>query len=263
MMADFETILLNSDQRGIATLTLNRPDKHNALNAQMIAELTAAAHLLSRDADIRVVVLAAAGSSFCAGGDLGWMQDQAGKDRAGKIRGSQALAGMLAALNALPKPLIGRVQGPAFGGGVGLVSICDVAVAAAGTQFGLTETRLGLIPATIGPFLVRRVGEGFARQMFFTGRGFDTDLALRSGLIARACAAAELDRCVEAEILPVLQCAPGAVADAKAFCLSIGGQAPVDLFEQSSQILADRWESEEAQTGIKAFFARNDPPWIA
>ena len=174
----FETIRVAADADGIATITLNRPDKHHAMNAAMIAELTEAAAALGADARVRAVVLAASGPSFCAGGDLEWMRGQQAADRAGKIAEARRLSAMLAALNALPKPLIARVQGNVYGGGVGLLAVSDIAIGAEGIRLALTETRLGLIPATIGPFVLRRMGEGLARQVFFSGQ------RLRPGLRA-------------------------------------------------------------------------------
>ena len=154
----FETLDLRVDARGIATLTLNRGEKHNAMSAQMIAELTQAAVQLGADAAVRAAILTGAGKSFCAGGDLGWMQAQMAVDSETRFIAARKLAEMLQVLNNLPKPLIGAIQGNAFGGGVGLVSVCDVAIGADHVNMGLTETRLGLIPATIGPYVVARMG---------------------------------------------------------------------------------------------------------
>jgi methylglutaconyl-CoA hydratase len=252
----FETISIDKDARGIATITLNRPDKHNALNALMIHELTSAAIRLSAEKPILAVVLAAQGPSFCAGGDLNWMREQAAKDRFGKVEEARALATMLQTLNDMPKPLIGRVQGPAYGGGVGLMAVCDIVIAAETARFALTETRLGLIPATIGPFVVRRMGEGYARQVFFTARPFDAAFALRSGLVSSIAGEGELDAMVENEIAFILKTKPGAVAAAKALCLSLGGAAHASQFELTAGALADRWETQEAQAGIAAFLSK-------
>ena len=146
----FETIEITTDTRGVATLTLNRAEKHNAMSAQMLADLTQAAADLAADDAVRVVVLTGAGKSFCAGGDLGWMRDQAEMDPETRSKEAGKLATMLGALNSLPKPLIGKVQGNAFGGGVGMASVCDVAIGVDSLKMGFTETRLGIIPATIG-----------------------------------------------------------------------------------------------------------------
>lgn len=257
----YETIRLETDPRGIATVTLARSEKHNAMNAQMIRELGDAADKLAGDAAIRAVILAAEGRSFCAGGDLGWMREQAGKDRSGKMEEAGALAGMLGAWNALPKPVIARVQGPAYGGGLGLMAVADIVVAADTAKFALTETRLGLIPATIGPFVVAKLGPAFARQVFFNAKPFGPDFALRSGLVARIEAADGLDTAVEEEAAAFLDCAPGAVADAKALARTLAGPDPADLATMTANALADRWETEEAQSGIAAFFAKETPPW--
>ncbi len=157
-MQDFETIRIGRDERGVATLTLARAQKHNAMSAQMIAELSAAVGRLGADEEVRVVVLAAEGESFCAGGDRGWMRAQIEAGRETRMAEAGALARMLMALDRLPRPLVGRIHGNAFGGGVGLASVCDVAVGAEGIRMGFTETRLGLIPTTIGPYGGARMG---------------------------------------------------------------------------------------------------------
>lgn len=258
----FETITIETDARGVATLTLNRPDKHNSLSAQMIAELTEAAGQLGADDGVRVVVLTGAGESFCAGGDLGWMKQQMAADPETRGREAGKLAWMLNALNEMPKPLIGRIQGQAYGGGIGMMSVCDVAVGAEGAMFGLTETRLGLIPATIGPYVVARMGEAMARRVFFSARRFDAAEAVRLGLLARAEKPADLDAAVEAEVVPYLSCAPGAVAEAKALVRRFGPVIDTAAIEHSIAALVTRWESEEADEGISAFFAREKPRWI-
>ncbi len=254
-MNPFETLLLARNPEGIATLTLDRPEKHHAMSARMIAELTEAAKELAADPNVRAVVLAASGPSFCAGADLAWMRAQAAADRAGKIAEASRLSAMLAALDALPKPLIARVQGNVYGGGLGLLAVSDIAVGAEGIRLALTETRLGLIPATIGPFLFRRMGQGMVRQVFFAGNGFGTDFALRAGLLHEACPADELDARIARLTDAVLKTAPGAVAAAKALCHTLGGDPAADL-RASIEALADRWESAEAQQRIAAFLGR-------
>lgn len=247
-----ETILIATDGEGIATVTLNRPNKHHAMNARMIAELTEAAAELGGDPGVRAVVLASTGPSFCAGGDLEWMRAQQEADRAGKIVEAGKLSAMLAALDALPKPLIARVQGNVFGGGVGLLAVSDLAIATEGIRIALTETRLGLIPATIGPFVVGRMGQGFARQVFFTGNTFGPDFGVRSGLIHEVCPAEALDERVAKRTSAILKTAPGAVTAAKALCLGIGTDQKADI-ARSIEALADCWESDEAQERIRAF----------
>lgn len=257
----YKTILIERDARGVARLVLNRADKHNAMNADMIAELNTAAAELAADDAVRVVVLTGAGDSFCAGGDLGWMQAQMAAD--GPTRSAEAgrLAGALGAFNTLPKPVIGRVQGQAFGGGIGLMAVCDVAIGVQGAKFGLTETRLGLIPATIGPYVLARMGEAMARRVFMSARLFDAEEAVTLGLLAKAVAPDALDDAVEAEVRPYLACAPGAVASAKALALRLGSApAPEDVAHSIRELVA-RWEGDEAAEGIAAFFGKRKPAW--
>ncbi|MEP1766418.1 MAG: crotonase/enoyl-CoA hydratase family protein [Sulfitobacter sp.] len=258
----FETITVETDARGVATLTLARAAKHNAMSAQMLAELTQAAADLATDAAVRVVVLAAAGKTFCAGGDLGWMQEQMGMDAAKRAQEAGKLATMLGALNRLPKPLIGRLHGNAFGGGVGMASVCDVAVGAQGIKMALTETKLGIIPATIGPYVIARMGEGRARRVFMSGRVFGASEAVELGLLARAVPQAELDAAIEQEVLPYLACAPGAVAAAKKLAQDLGGAATEEAVAMSIAALAARWETEEAAEGIGAFFEKRKAAWV-
>lgn len=256
-----ETIRIEVDARGVATLTLNRPEKHNALSAQMLAELTQAAHDLGRDSAVRVVVLRGAGKSFCAGGDLDWMRAQMQADADTRAREAAKLAHMLQALNTLPKPLIGALQGNAFGGGVGMASVCDVAIGADHLKMGLTETRLGLIPATIGPYVLARMGEGRARRVFMSARLFDAREAVTLGLLARAVPAAALEAAIEAEVVPYLSCAPGAVAEAKALARALGPRIDATTIEMSIKALTACWDGEEAGEGIDAFFAKRPPAW--
>lgn len=249
------------DARGIATLSLARAEKHNAMSAEMIAGLTQAARDLGADDQVRVVVLAADGPTFCAGGDLGWMRDQMAADRDARRAGAFALAHMLQALNTLPKPLIGRVQGNAFGGGVGLMSVCDVVVGVKTATFGLTETGLGLIPATIGPYVVARTGEAHARRVFMNSRRFNADEAITFGLLAKAVNADELDGAVLAEVAPYLDCAPGAVAAAKALARSLGPLIDEAAIAASVTALVTAWDGDEAREGIAAFFEKRSPSW--
>ena len=257
----FETIRIESDDRGVATLWLARSEKHNALSAKMLEELTAAASQLSHDDNIRVVVLAADGPTFCAGGDLAWMREQITADADTRRAGARQLADMLMAMNTMAKPLIGRVQGNAFGGGVGMMAVCDVVIAARTAKFGLTETKLGLIPATIGPYVLARMGEDKARRVFMSGRIFDAEEAVTLNLIARLADAEDLDACVEEEVAPYLLCAPGAVAEAKRLARALGPRIDSEVIEHSIDRLIAMWEGEEAPEGIAAFFEKRKPRW--
>lgn len=257
----FETIRIECDTRGVATLVLDRAEKHNALNAAMIAEVTQAATALGADDDVRVVVLTGAGRSFCAGGDLNWMQAQMAAAPAERVAEARTLAEMLQVLNTLPRPVIGRLQGQAFGGGVGLACVCDVAVGVTGAKFGLTETRLGLIPATIGPYVIARMGEACARRVFMSGRIFEAPEAVGLGILAKAVDAHMLDAAIEAEIAPYLACAPGAVAEAKALVRAFGPVVDEAAIDASVAALATRWESLESAEGVAAFFDKRKPGW--
>lgn len=257
----FETIAIETDPRGVATLTLNRPDKHNALSAQMIAELTEAAGALGSDDAVRVVVLAAAGKTFCAGGDLAWMQEQMRADPETRGREARKLAEMLQALNEMPKPLIGKLHGNAFGGGVGMASVCDIAIGSTRVKMALTETKLGLIPATIGPYVLARMGEGMARRVFMNARVFGAEEAVSLGLLAKAVAEDDLGAAVEAEVVPYLSCAPGAVASSKALARALGPRLDDAVIDHTIAELVARWETEEAQEGIAAFFDKRAPKW--
>jgi methylglutaconyl-CoA hydratase len=257
----WQTITLDAEARGVGHLVLNRPDKHNALSGAMCDELAAAAARIEADDSIRVVVLTGAGASFCAGGDLGWMRDQFAATRTGRMAEARRLAGMLAALNRLSKPLIGRVNGAAYGGGVGMMSVCDAVVAVAGARFGLTETRLGLIPATISPYVLARIGEGRARSVFFSARLFDAAEAQALGLVTRVAAPEGLDAAVEVEVAPYFATAPAAVAAAKRLARSLGPRIDEAVIEDTIARLADTWETPEAQAGVAAFLERRAPPW--
>jgi methylglutaconyl-CoA hydratase len=254
------TITIERDARGVALLTLNRPEKHNVLSGDMCDEIAAAAADLDADAAVRLVVLTGAGRSFCAGGDLGWMRAQFDASRAGRIAEARRLAGMLQALNTLGKPLIGRINGAAYGGGVGLVAVCDSAVAVDSARFGLTETRLGLIPATISPYVVARVGER-VRGVFLSARIFDAAEARTLGLVARVASPDGLDAAVEAEVAPYFATAPAAVAAAKRLARSLGPRIDAEVIEATIARLADAWETPEAQAGITAFLEKRPAPW--
>lgn len=256
-----DDLLLKTGADGVARLTLNRPEKHNALDAGLIEALHAAASRLAADPGIRVVVLTGQGASFCAGGDLAWMQAQIAADGASRAANARAIAAMLGALDALPMPLIGRVQGPAYGGGLGLISVCDFAIGVEGARFGLTETRLGLIPATIGPYVHARIGTAAARRVMVSPRLFGAAEAVALGFLSQAVPPDALDAAVEAEVASFLGAAPGAVRSAKELVRTLGGAITQEVVDASVAALVARWESPEAQEGIAAFFGRRLPDW--
>lgn len=258
----FETIDLAVDARGVATLTLTRAEKHNAMSAQMIDDLTRAAAQLADDRAVRAVVLTGQGRSFCAGGDLAWMQAQMAADPETRFVEARKLAEMLFAMNTLPQPLIGAVQGNAFGGGLGLISVCDVAIGVDTLKLGFTEARLGLIPATISPYCLARMGEAMARRVFMSARLFGAAEAVTLGLLARAVPAEALAQAVEEEVTPYLACAPTAVAASKRLARDMGTPITQEVIDRTIRALVDQWETKEARAGIAAFFAKEKAPWV-
>jgi methylglutaconyl-CoA hydratase len=257
----WQTLSIDRDARGVVQLRLNMAARRNVLSPAMVADLTDFARSVGRDSATRVVVLSGAGPVFCAGGDLDWMKAQIEADRPQRLREARKLADMLQALNELPVPLIGRLHGGAFGGGIGMACVCDVALAAQGTRFCFSETRLGIIPATIGPYVLARMGEGRARRVFMSGRVFEAAEAEGLGLVARVVEEAGLDAAVEAEVAPYLSAAPGAVAAAKALARALGPRIDAGVIEDSIRRLADIWEGDEALPGIRAFLEKRPSPW--
>jgi methylglutaconyl-CoA hydratase len=255
----YSTIGIEQDSRGVATLSLARAEKHNAFNAQMIDELTVVMNKIREDDSIRVVVMTGEGKSFCAGGDLEWMRSQFAASRSERLAAARALAMMLKSTNELPKPLIARVQGNAFGGGVGLMSVADIVIAVDSARFGLTETRLGLIPATISPYVIGRIGGGNARSVILSGKTFDCVRARHLGLVSQIVAPAALDAAIEHEIISCLAASPSAVAAAKAMILRLGRAISNDDIEDTIQLLADTWETADARQGLSAFFEGRRP----
>ena len=260
-MSGYETIRLTQDPRGVARLVLARPERHNALNGAMIRELRTAITQLRDDHSVRVILLSGEGATFCSGGDITWMREQADANRAERLNAALALAHMLNELDRLPKPVVARVQGPAFGGGVGLMAVCDAVIASATARFALTEVRLGLIPSVIGPYVVRRLGEGLARRLILSGTSFDADQAQAIGLVSLVAVGEELDHAVETQINEFLNCAPGAVAEAKALCARLAGTPDTDTLRWTVECLANRWEASEAAEGLHCFLAHEKPSW--
>ncbi len=261
MTTTYETILVQTDARGVATVTLNRPDKHNALNGTLIAELFDAAGHLAADDSVRIVVLTGAGKSFCAGGDFNWFASNVEKTRAERVEQSATLARLLHRLDTLPKPLIGRINGPAYGGGVGMIAVCDYAIGAGGSRFGLTEVKLGLLPANISPYVVARIGKVHSRETMLSGALFDSARAERIGLLTEVVAADALDGAVERVVHDHLQAAPGAVADTKALIAYVAAHDLDTNMIYTADRLADAWETAEGIEGINSFLDKSTPSW--
>jgi methylglutaconyl-CoA hydratase len=235
---------------GVVRVTLARPERHNALDAATIAELTEA---FADVGDARAVVLAGDGPSFCAGGDVEWMRSTAGVTFEESVTDAHRLRALLETLDGCPAPVVVRVHGHALGGGSGLVACCDVAIAATDADFGFTETRLGLVPALISPFVLARIGTGAARRLFVTGERFDAETAVRIGLVHEL--ADDLDAAVDRVVAAILAGGPEAVRAAKE--LARAPAAP----GATEHALAERWTSAEGQEGLRAFLEKRPPSW--
>lgn len=246
----------------LATLTLNRPDLHNAFNDEMIAEITAAFDQLGRDPAVRLIVLAGAGKSFCAGADVHWMKRMVGYSLAENVADATTLAAMLRTVHDCPRPVIARVHGAALGGGTGLVAACDFAVALDSALFGFTEARLGIIPAVISPYALDKIGTGHARRYFLTAERFNAADALRIGLVQHvATSAAGLDEWIAKIAAEILANGPQAVAAAKALIDDVAACPWECVAELTARRIAERRVSDEGQEGLKAFLEKRKPRW--
>lgn len=256
--------VLTEIDAGVGIVTLNRPERHNAFDDAMVAELSEALLSMASDPGVRVVVISSIGKSFCAGADLEWMQRAAGYDFEQNKRDAGALAEMLRRIADCPKPVIARVQGPAYGGGVGLIAACDVAVATFEARFALTEVRLGLIPAVIGPHVIAAIGQRYARRYMLTAEIFSAAEAYRIGLIHEMVAdEAALDAAVGEWVEAILNNGPRALTEAKALIRAIAGRPfSAELIEDVVERIARVRVSPEGQEGMAAFLAKRKPNWI-
>lgn len=256
------TVLVTVDPKGVATVTLNRPEIHNAFDEETIAILTRELRALGDDEDVRVVVLNSRGASFCAGADLKWMKRAANFSEAENLQDASALAELLLVLDTLPKPTVALVQGPAYAGGVGLICACDIAIAAASARFAITEVRLGLIPAVISPFVINAIGESRARRYFLTGERIGSAEAERIGLVHEVVPDEALTVRGETFIKMLLQGGPNALSEAKALIATVHGRSLdnemlVDLAKRIARVRV----SDEGQEGIGAFLDKCKPGW--
>lgn len=259
-----QTNYVSSDisDKGVARLILKRPEKHNAFDDVMIAAITEACERIAASG-AKVMVLSAEGKHFSAGGDLAWMQRMADYSAAENFVDAQGLAGMLHSLNRLPMPTIARVQGAAMGGAVGLASCCDMVVASERSRFALSEVKIGLIPATISPYVIDAIGARAARRYFTTGEAFDAFTAQQLGLVSQVCSEEELDSSVDSLVATLLANSPQAIRRAKALVLDYA-KRPIDdaLIQDSCQRIADIRASEEGREGLSAFLNKRSPNWI-
>lgn len=258
-----ETILTHIDERGVATLTMNRPELHNAFDDAFIAALTGELRQLDANGAVRVVVLAASGKSFSAGADLSWMRRMADYTREENLADALGLAELMQTLATLTKPTIAQVQGAAYGGGVGLVACCDMAIASRRAAFCLSEVKLGLIPAVISPYVVEAMGPRAARRYFQSAEVFDAAEAHRLGLVHEVTAEEELPSAVERLCAALLANGPRAMAAAKALVARVAS-GPIDdtMLRDTAERIADTRASAEGKEGLSAFLEKRKPAWV-
>jgi methylglutaconyl-CoA hydratase len=247
--------------QAVARVWLNRPEQHNALSPELAGELGEAFDALATDDRARVVVLGGRGPSFCAGADIGAMKASAGASYDENVADAERLGAVIAAIAGCPKPVVARVHGSVFGGGVGLACACDLAVAADDARFGLTEVRLGILPALISPYVIRRLGDARAREWMLTGERFGADVAARLGLVHHAVPAAELDTRVDERVAALLEGAPGAQRRIKELLARWGELGWRDYRDSLPATLAEVRAGAEAQDGLAAFLDKRRPAW--
>ena len=249
---------------GVARVTLNRPELRNAFDDTLISNLREAFLEVEKDSDVRVMVLAGNGPAFCAGADLNWMKRMAGYGYEENLADAQALAGMLAALDRLPKPTIARVHGPVFAGGTGLVAACDMAVGTPAAKFCLSEAKLGLSPATISPYVIRAMGERMARRYFLTAEVFEAQEAFRLGMLSLLVESEKLDATIDELVKHLLAGGPEAHAKIKALIRDVAGRRADDaLAAETAQRIAEIRGSPEGREGIAAFLEKRKASWCS
>lgn len=252
-------------ESGIARVTLSRPLVHNAFDDRLIADLTEALQALDERDDVRIVVLTGDGASFSAGADLNWMRRMIAASEKDNRKDARRLAKLMRTLYHLGKPTLARVNGAAFGGGVGLIACCDIAIGVKDARFGLTEVRLGLVPAAISPYVIEAIGPRQARRWFLTGEHFDADAALRIGLLHEVVAPKQLDAAVDRQVELLLAAGPTAVSEAKGLVHRVvhpDFRRQRELDEDNADLIARLRVSAEGQEGVTAFLAKRKPAWI-
>jgi methylglutaconyl-CoA hydratase len=242
-------------------LTLNRPDVRNAFNDEVIAELTAWARRAADDRGLRVVVLGGAGKVFSAGADANWMARMIDYTREENVRDATRMAEMFLALDTLPAAVIGRIHGAALGGGAGLAAVCDMAIAADDAVFGFTETKLGILPAVISPYVLPKIGPSAARELFLTGMRFSAERAKEIGLVHAVVAAGELDATVDRYVAELLSASPTGIAASKQLIPKVWGRSAGDAMRITAEAIAAQRVSPEGQDGLRAFLQKRAPGW--
>ncbi len=262
MIVNFQTLEVTR-QGYVGSVILNRPDVRNAFNETAIAEIIGAFRALGAEDGIRAIVLAARGPAFCAGADLNWMKKMAGYTRAENLADAAQLAEMLRTIHRCPKPVVARVQGDCYAGGMGLVAACDIAVAAETVNFCLSEVKLGLIPATISPYVIRALGENAARRYFLTAERFSAQEAMRIGFVHEVTAVDALDEKITQIVNALVVASPHAVKEAKRLVHDVAGMAlNDDLVGDTVERIADIRASDEGREGVKSFLEKRKPSWL-
>jgi methylglutaconyl-CoA hydratase len=263
IMNQTDKVLLDIDARGVATVTLNQPEIHNAFDDKLIVQLTDIFTSISQNKDVRVMVLAAAGKSFSAGADLNWMQRMASYSYEQNLADANVLANMFFILNTIDKPTIARVQGAAFGGAVGLVACCDIAIGSKLSKFCLSEVKLGLAPATISPYVIEAIGARVSRRYFTTAEVFSARRARRLGLLSEAVVEEELDSTIENLVEHILKNSPAAIRAAKQLIFDVQNKPITDqVLAKTSEKIAELRVSEQGQEGLSAFLQKRRAKWI-
>ncbi len=256
-----DSVLLNIDPRGVATLTLNREEKHNAFDDSIIADLTAKLKQLDADPSVRVVVLTAVGKTFSAGGDLAWMRSMAKFSEKENLDDALKLAELMEVLYSLSKPTIARVNGPAYGGGVGLVACCDIAIATPSAKFALTEVRLGLVPSVISPYVIAAIGAHRARRYFLTAELIEAEEAYHMGLVHEVVTPDVLDETVGILVTALLKAGPKALLAAKRLIAEQSGHDLHAVKKRTAELIAKLRVSPEGQEGLSAYLEKRPPNW--
>ncbi|NOZ51870.1 MAG: enoyl-CoA hydratase/isomerase family protein [Gammaproteobacteria bacterium] len=256
-----QSLLANTDTRGVCTLTLNRPDKHNALDNTLIKALLHALALADKDNAIRIVIVTGKGKSFSSGADVNWMRSRINDDHTANCLDAQQLAQLLHTLYALSKPTIARVNGSAFGGALGLIACCDIAISVKPAQFAFTEALLGIVPAVISPYIITAIGARQAKRLFLSARKFSSNEALSFGLLHDRIEPAALDNTIEAEITTLLKASPLAQQECKRLIHKLAGVSD-DISQYTTELIATIRNSDEGREGMSAFLDKRKPNWI-
>lgn len=256
-----DNVVVCRQEGPVMWVSLNRPESHNAMNPGLIMELTAVFRSLPHQPDVRVVVLTGNGRSFCAGADLAFMRAAADYTFAENVADGEAIFDLMTAVDTCPLPVVGRINGAAIGGGVGLVSCCDIVVAVERAKFAFSETRLGIVPAVISPFVLAKIGVNNGRELFLTGERFSAERARQMGLVQHVVAEDELDTAVAERIASLLQAAPGAQAAAKELIRAVAYQPQAVMRDYTARLIAERRASDEGREGMSSFLEKRAPQW--